>query len=71
MLAVIATCAVLELEALPPRERAMYFHSLQIYLQVCQWTHLILHCLKPEEWEWTFVGKVLKPIKTDMQPAPE
>ena len=67
----VATCAVLEPETLPPRERPMYFHSLRVHLQVCQWKYLNLHCLKPEEWEWTFVVKVLKPIKTDMQPTPK
>ena len=30
-----------------------------------------MYSLKPEEWGWTFVGKVLKPIKTDMEPALE
>ena len=33
--------------------------------------NIILHCLKLEEWEWQFVRKVLKPIKTYMQAAPE
>ena len=54
----VATCAVLEPETLLPTERAM-------------WKYLNPHSLKPEEWGWTFVGNVLKPIKTDMQPAPE
>ena len=67
----VATCAVLERETLPLSERAMYFHSLRVYLEVCQWKYLNLHSLKPEKWGWTFAGKVLKPIKTDMQPAPE
>ena len=67
----VATCAVLEPETLSPTERAMYLHSLRVHLQICQWKYLDLHCLKPEEWEWTFVGEVLKPIKTDMQSAQE
>ena len=32
---------------------------------------LSLKGLKPEEWVWRLVDKVLKPIKTDMQPVPE
>ena len=60
----VATCAVLKAETLPCTERTMYFHSLRVHLHVCQWKYLNLHCLKPEEWGWTFVGKVLKPIKT-------
>ena len=67
----VATCVFLEPETLSHAERAMYFHSLRVHLHVCQWKYLNLHCLKPEEWGWTFVGKVLKPNKTDMQPAPE
>ena len=58
-------------ETLPSTERAMYFHPLRVQLQVCQWKYLNLHCLKPEEWGSPFVGKVLKSIKTGMQPAPE
>ena len=67
----VTTCAVLEPETLRPTERAMYFHSLRVHLQVCQWKYLNLHSLKPEEWGWTFVVKVLKPIKTYMQPPPD
>ena len=52
----VAKCAVLEPETLPPTEQAMYFHSLQVHLQVCQWKYLNLHSLKPEERGWTFVG---------------
>ena len=64
----VATCTVLEHETLPPAECAMYFDSLWVHLQVCQWKHT-----QVKTWRigWTFVGKVLKPIRTDMQPAPE
>ena len=67
----VVTCAALELETLPPRERTMYLHSLRVNLQVCQWKYFNLHDLKPEEYGWTFVGKMLQEIKTDLQPAPE
>ena len=49
----------------------MYFHLLRVHLRVCQWKYLNRYCLKPEEWEWSFIDKLLKPIKTDMQPAAE
>ena len=42
----LATWVVLEPETLPPTERALYFHSLRVHLQVCQWRYLNLHCLK-------------------------
>ena len=67
----VAACAILEHETVPPTERAMYFYSLSVHLQVCQWKYLNPKSLKPEEWGWTFVGMVLKPIRTDMQQAPE
>ena len=66
-----SACVVLEPGTLPPTERAMYFHSFRLHLQVCQWKYLNLHCLKLEEWWSTFVDKVLKPFKTVMQPVPE
>ena len=65
----VTTCAVLGLETLPPTEHAMYSHSLRVHFQVFQWKYLNLHCLKLEDWEWTFEGKVLKPIKNHKQLA--
>ena len=67
----VATRVVRELKTLSPREHPMYFHLLRVHLRVCQWKYLNRYCLKPEEWEWSFIDKVLKPIKTDMQPAAE
>ena len=63
----VATWAILEPETLLLTERAVHFNLLRVHIQVCQWKYLKLYCLKSEEWVWTFVGKVLKPIKTNLQ----
>ena len=44
----VATWAVLEPGTLSLKERVIYFHSLGVHLQVCQWNYLHLDCLKPE-----------------------
>ena len=67
----VATCLVLEHETLPRTQRVMYFHSLRVHLHICHWNYVNLHYLTPEEWDRRFVDNVLKPTKTDMQPALE
>ena len=67
----VTTCLALEPEILPPTERAMYYHSLRVHLQICQWKHLDLQCLKADEWGWHFDDRTLKPIKTNLEAAPE
>ena len=51
---------------LPPSERAMFFHSLRVHLQVCQWSTLDLGCLNPLDWGWCQVKDTLEPVKTDL-----
>lgn len=67
----VATCSSLQPGNLPPTERAINFHALRVYLQLCQWKTLDLHCLNPLEWGWYKAPDGLKPVKTDMEPAPE
>ena len=67
----IATHSSLQPELLPLAERAIYFHSLRVHLQVCQWKFLFLDCLDTIKWGWQKDVDTLKPIKTDLQPAPE
>ena len=52
----IATCLTLEPEKLPPSERASYYHSLRVHLQICQWKYLDIHVLQAEEWGWSIQG---------------
>ena len=61
------TCPVLE-PGFPITEYAIYFQSIRVHLLSVE--DLNLHGLEPEGWGWKFVGKVLKSINTDMQPAP-
>jgi len=67
----IATHSSLQLELLPPIERAIYFLSLRVHLQVCQWRFLSLDYVDLIKWGWQKYVDTLKPIKTDLQPAPE
>ena len=62
---------VVDSQNLLPTQRAAYFHSLRVHLQICQWSTLNLRCLNPLDWGWERVGITLHPIKTDMAPAPE
>ena len=71
MESVTTTLSPLEPSLLPPTQRAAYYHSLRVHLQVCQWKHFDLHCLKPDEWGWYFQTDILLPSKTDLGPAPE
>ena len=54
-----------------PTTRAVYFHSLRMYLQVRKWTTLDEKCLNPCHWGWKKELNGLKPIKTDRAPAPD
>ena len=67
---VTTTLSPLEPANLPPTERAGYYHSLRVNLQVCQWKYLDLHCLKADDWGWCFQGETLFPTITDLGPAP-
>ena len=71
MESITTTLSPLEPANLPPTEGAGYYHSLRVHLQVCQWKHLDLHCVKADEWGWCFQGETLLPTKTDLGPAPE
>ena len=58
-------------DRLCPTTRAVYFHSLRVYLQVRKWTTLNEKCLNPCHWGWKREVNGLKPIKTDKTPAPD
>ena len=46
---------------LPPTERAAYFHSLRVHLQVVLWHKLTNNDLDPTQWGWKLSGNVLTP----------
>ncbi len=61
----------LDPQKLPPTERAAYFHSLRVHLQVILWRKLTNNDLDPQQWGWKLDGTVLVPIMTDLAAAPE
>ena len=56
---------------LPPSERAAYYHSLRVHLQVIQWKSLMETSLLPTEWGWRLVKDCYEPIMTNLEPATE
>ena len=63
---------VLEPERLPPTERAAYFHGLRVHLQTLTWKTLdTKNPLLAEDWGWKMVENKLRPIKVDIEVAPE
>ena len=58
-------------ENLCPTERAIHFHSQRVYLQTQKWKLLDEHCRNPADWGFYRHGSGMKPIKTDLEPAPD
>ena len=58
-------------EQLPPTERAVYFHSLRVHLQVIQWQCLSTDVLAADEWGWELSDGKFLPVKTDQPAAPD
>ena len=61
---------VIQPKNLPPAERATHYHALRVHLQVAQWKNLSLTCLDPDKRGWKENNEVMKPVKTDIEPAP-
>jgi len=53
-------------EKMPPTERAAFYHSLRVHLQVMQWTALNTSITEAIDW----ARKILVPFPTDLEPAP-
>jgi len=58
-------------EQLPPTERAMYFHSLRVHLQLIQWQCLSTDVLAANDWGWELSDGKFHPVKTDQPAAPD
>lgn len=63
--------SALDPQKLPPTERAGYYHSLRVHLQIMLWRDLIGNDLDPQQWGWKLEGNKLVPLMTDLTPAPE
>ena len=61
----------LDPQKLPPTEKAAYFHSLRVHLQVIIWKTLVNNALDPLQWGWRLDGTVFTPVMTDLAAAPE
>ena len=70
-LEMLTKCSKVEPCELRPTERAEYHHALRVHLQVAQWMTLDLHCLDLLKWGWKRKNEMLKPIKTNLEPAAE
>ncbi|XP_065911780.1 uncharacterized protein [Dysidea avara] len=72
-LEMVSASKVVDPQKLPPTERAAYFHSLRVPLQVMLWKMLTHEeCqYNPEEWGWRLDGTRLNPVMTDLPAAPE
>ena len=71
--AVASNSTYLDPQKLPPTERAAYFHSLRVHLQIIVWKRLSNghDDLNPQQWGWKLDGGALIPIMTDLDAAPE
>ena len=57
-------------KSLPPTSAAAKFHSYRVFLQVNQWKDLDCS-MDPALWGWTATDNGLRPVSTDIDPAPE
>ena len=56
---------------LPPSPRAVFFHSLRVYLQMKTWKNLDKKETEMTKWEWEVKNAVCYPVMTHMFPGPE
>lgn len=68
--AATATTAI-KPQSLPPTERAAYFHSLRVHLQVIEWKSLMRVTLPAVDWGWKLQHGMYEPVMTDLAPAPQ
>ena len=63
----------LDPQKLPPTERAAFYHSLRVYLQIMLWKRLLNEHddLDPQQWGWRLDRDVLRPIMSDLDAAPD
>ena len=68
----ISSCKItFDPQKLPPTERAAYFHSLRVHLQVTIWDKFTNDYLDPKLWGWELEGSAFTPVMTDMNAAPD
>ena len=55
------TTTAIKPQNLPPTDRAAYFHSLRVNLQVIEWKSLMNVILPAEEWGWRLQHGIYEP----------
>ena len=60
-LEMVSSSKAIDPQKLPPTERAAFYHSLRVHLQVTLWKKLTHEDLKlePEQWGWKLDGTTL------------
>ena len=58
-------------QSLPPTERAFYYHSLRVYLQVIHWKALMTTNADPLEWEQKVYQNFFAAIIIDLESSPK
>ena len=57
-------------QTLPPSSAAAKYHSFHVYLQIQEWKGNGSE-MQPTEWGWKEYNGTLKPVLTDLPPAPD
>ena len=66
---VSSTKTSIDPQKLSPTERAAYFHSLRVHLQVILWKRLTNANPDPKQWDWKLNGTLLTPVMTNKEVA--
>ena len=69
----LVTSKAIDPQKLPPTERAAYFHSVRVHLQIILWKELKHKDIRfnPEWWGWKLNDSTLIPVMTDIPSGPE
>ena len=58
-------------DMLPSTERADYYHTVRVHLQIMVWETLDNSVLDPSEWSWSLSRGTLEPVFTNYNVAPD
>ena len=58
-------------DVLPSTERADYYHTVRVHLQIMVWETPDNSVLDPSEWSWSLSRGTLEPVFTNYNVAPD
>ena len=58
-------------ERLPPTERAAFYYTLHVHLQMILWGTLDANFKDPLDWAWAFSHGTFKPVLMSLKIAPD